>query len=443
MAASSTKDLDLLAYSLISQFLTQHNLTDTLATLQTEAPASIYDDLQKHRVPHKPLTAILEEYDLLTAQDQLGSLSITQQRQQVKRDDDELFALGRGRVPIEPSRVYDTIHLANIVAAATVTLPSNLFPAAELAGPNVPVLVTASTDKTIRVSHKDSGKLLGVLDHQKAACLALDFYPPDKRFLLTAGMNGSHHVADLTTEAVAQSFSDHAKYVVRALFSPDGAWFATGSYDRSVSIYKRTTDAGVIPPKFEKVHTAAFPGAVESLCFLPTATDPPTLVIGSRDSNYLNYLTLDPSRAYPTTRHNMNANGDDWISFTAMDLRPSPTGHHLACYTDSKAGRIIIFRTHSTIQARNLWGVVADGFSQPRCCWDSSGRLVFATSDDMKVYVFDVPSGQVVKRLEGHTGVVRGLGYDGERQQLVSCSFDRTVRVWETSEDGDEGSISR
>ncbi|TPX60549.1 hypothetical protein PhCBS80983_g01702 [Powellomyces hirtus] len=444
MAANNTQDLNLVAYSLISQFLRQQNLTATLECLGAEAP-HIFADLEAHKSisDHKPLTAILEEHHLLTFQQQLGQLSVQ------KREDDELLRLGKGRMPTEPCQIMEGIHYANILSTAAATLPTNLFPDAEIASPTVSVIVTSSTDKTVKISQADNGRTLCVLDHQKAACLATDVYPADPAYMLTAGMDGAHHIVDIRTGQAVQSWKDHAKYVVRAKFAPwdEGSWVVTASYDRSVNFYQRTSEKGS-EPRYEKKHSIMFRGAVESLCFLPPA-DPsapnavPTLVVGCRDDNCLHYIDVDPQRAYPSTPFNMNANGDDWISFTAMDLAPSPNGRYLACYTDSKAGRIIVFRARSCVQARNLWGVVADGFSQPRCCWDSSGRYLFATSDDRKVYVLDVSSGQTVAKLEGHTETIRSISFDKERQRLLSCSFDKTVRVWETTEGVEEAGVQR
>ncbi|KAJ3018094.1 hypothetical protein HKX48_003170 [Thoreauomyces humboldtii] len=459
---SNTRDLDLLAYSLIQQFLRQQNLTAALDALEAEAP-HVFAELASNPSlgAHKPLTAVLEEHQLLTFQEHLGQLSLA-----VKKNDDELFKLGKGRMPVEDGkRVLEGIHYANILTARPATLPSTLFPDAEIVETTVSVLISSSTDQTIKITETDSGRTLGVLDHHKAAALAIDLCPSDPAYLLSGGMDGAHHIVDVRTGVAVQSWKDHGKYVVRAKFSPDGRWFATGSYDRNVHVYRRVEGREEAePPKYEKVHSVQFRGAVESLCFLPpvnaedsagsaTSTVTPTtasgplaiytLVVGSRDDNCLHYIDMDPSRAYPSTPYNMNANGDDWISFTAMDISPSPSGRHLAVYTDSKAGRIILFRARTSTQARNLWGVVADGFSQPRCCWDTAGRYLFATSDDRQVYVFDVTSGQVVRKLAGHSEIVRSIAWDPAGQRLVSCSFDKTIRTWETADGEVETGIQR
>ncbi|KAJ3158119.1 hypothetical protein HDU86_003071 [Geranomyces michiganensis] len=471
MAATSnsdTRDLDLLAFSLIAQFLTQHNLTDTLDALHAEVP-QVFTELNAHKSQanastHKPLTAILEEHQLSSFNATLAGLNIGKNRDS---QDDGTLGLGfvKGRLPVaETGRVLEGVHYANILTSTIRTMPSSLFPdvaagvstSSSSSTPlsSISILITSSTDKTVRLSHADTGRTLCVLGHHKSAVLATDVYPADPAYILTAGMDGAHHIADIRTGLAVQSWKHHGKYIVRAAFSSwgRGGWLATASYDRSVNFYRRTsTPDAVGPPVFEKAHSAMFRGAVESMCFLETPAQsedaatpprPPTVIIGCRDDNRLHYIELDPSRAYPSVTTNMNANGDDWISFTAAELSVSPTGKHVACYTDSKAGRIIIFAARTETQARNLWGVVADGFSRPRCCWDSSGRYVFATSDDRMVYVFDVASGQVVAKLGGHLEVVRCVAFDPDSRRLVSCSFDKTVRIWDTTE-GEDAELQR
>jgi COMPASS component SWD3 len=176
-----------------------------------------------------------------------------------------------------------------------------------------------------------------------------------------------------------------------------------------------------------------FSGPAESICFVKSGDDYNQeihLVVGVREDNYLHYICLNKESGFPYKTFNMNENGDDWVSFTAMELSVSPSGNHILCYTDSTSGRIIVFKSHSSEQVVNLYGTQIDSFSQPRACWHSNGHFVFATSDDHKIYVFDVVTGRVMSKLTGHEGVVRDLSFNSGKNILVSCGFDKTVRMW-------------
>ena len=134
-----------------------------------------------------------------------------------------------------------------------------------------------------------------------------------------------------------------------------------------------------------------------------------------------------------------------------MDISASPTGKYLAVHTDASSGRIIVFRSPSqndllsgaiptqskkTLSplkiVKDLYGVDSDAFSRPKCKWDPSGKLIFATGDSGTIFVFSVLTGSCISKLEGHDRTVRGLAVDVVRKQLLSCSFDLTVKTWDT-----------
>ncbi|KAF0484996.1 WD40 repeat-like protein [Gigaspora margarita] len=54
---------------------------------------------------------------------------------------------------------------------------------------------------------------------------------------------------------------------------------------------------------------------------------------------------------FEITKHNMNTNGNNWISFTAIDIIASPNngGKYLLVATNDENGRIIIYKPFNTI----------------------------------------------------------------------------------------------
>jgi WD40 repeat protein len=77
---------------------------------------------------------------------------------------------------------------------------------------------------------------------------------------------------------------------------------------------------------------------------------------------------------------------------------------------------------------------VATNKKQTRVCWHPSGAYIFATSQDQKVYCWQVSSQKVVAQLRGHTGVVRDLDVSADGLCLISGSFDKTIRMWSVQE---------
>jgi WD40 repeat protein len=59
--------------------------------------------------------------------------------------------------------------------------------------------------------------------------------------------------------------------------------------------------------------------------------------------------------------------------------------------------------------------------------------MVFAAAGaaHAAVYVYHVGTAKVVATLRGHAVNVRSLHYDAASNKLVTCSFDKTVKVYE------------
>jgi WD40 repeat protein len=111
--------------------------------------------------------------------------------------------------------------------------------------------------------------------------------------------------------------------VFASLGSPKGTHFATASYDRTACLYgPRGDDAWTL------LHRFHFRGTAEAIAFSP---DGAYVVLTARDDNYLHYVRVEDGAV---ARYNMNENGDDFVSFVAMDggsLPPSPPPSPHAC----------------------------------------------------------------------------------------------------------------
>jgi len=62
-----------------------------------------------------------------------------------------------------------------------------------------------------------------------------------------------------------------------------------------------------------------------------------------------------------------------------------------------------------------------------------NGRQLVSCSNDTTVRVWDVPTGACLQILEGHWSKVNAVAYSPDGKQLVSCSLDGTVRIWDVS----------
>eukprot|EP00795_Rhopilema_esculentum_P013939 gene13939-4894_t len=261
-----------------------------------------------------------------------------------------------------------------------------------------------------------------------AAVLCLDFHPTKKSLLLTGGMDGMVCLWDLEASQIPlEHYKNHKKYVVRVKWSPSGRYFATASYDKSICIFRIKEEEA---SGFDLLKKLDHAGCVEAICF---KKDTDVLIASVRDDNMLSIYDLAKENINECDQLNMNAFGDDYVSFNAMDLNISPSGRYLLTSTDQQ--RIILFDINDGAQVANYYGVINDEYSQPRNCWHPSERYFYTTSDDNSICVFEVSSGKIVQRLKGHEGRVRDLMFCNEFSLLVSSSYDSTVRMWHQNQD--------
>jgi WD40 repeat protein len=281
---------------------------------------------------------------------------------------------------------------------------------------------------------------------------------------------------------------DHKKFVVVGRWSTDGRHYATGSHDGSVNVYAAATAAATAGADNAKANSGVvwqrvarfdFTGPVigdgsndvyvEALEWL----DERNFIVSLREDNYLHVLTLQDnadaaaadaasasasasgveldavlSRGLKEThRVNVNETGDDHVSFTILDMKLSPNGLGLLCATD-RHRVILLARPHTTprdadgassssatvsrgVHVRNFYSlIVADGYSTPRLAWSPCGRWAYVTSQDRAVVVLEVPSGRSVHRITGHQVNVRDVATHPVTGQLLTCSFDKSCRVW-------------
>jgi len=282
----------------------------------------------------------------------------------------------------------------------------------------VPLIVAGFAGGFIRLINYEDKKTVSELMAHKAGVISLDFHPKNSNIILSGGMDSNHHLIDISRGVILQSWTDHKKYVVRTRFIPDGTKFITASYDRTVRIYGQKDSEN-----YTELTHFTFTGTIEAL---ELSQDGNTLIIGSRDDNYLHFLDID--KLQETTKVNMNSNGDNFISFTPMHASYSPNGNYVLISTDKN--RLILFKAGYALQARNFYGVFNDEYSQPRHCWDLTGKYIYATSQDNKIIVWDVSTQKTVASLPGHSGVVRDLVRHPTKQLLCSVSFDKSIIFW-------------
>jgi WD40 repeat protein len=273
--------------------------------------------------------------------------------------------------------------------------------------------------------------------------------------VLVLGLDNLPQAADAAT---GRAFSTlwqaklHAKYVVGVQWTPFG--FATASHDNTACVVvdaaaaaKATSIAlgGAAAPEtlldasavgacaegvdYRLVKRVTCRGQVECLavCQEDDAAAA-SIVIGVRDDHLLHVLS--PATGAEDAGINLNALGDDHVSFTPLSLAYR-RGGFLAVATDMH--RVIVIDMSSRKQVRNYYGCPNDGFATPKVVWSPCGTALHVSSQNHEIYTFSAQSQKVLKVTRAHDKAIRGLGssVDAEgKEVLYTTGFDKTIKMW-------------
>jgi len=286
-----------------------------------------------------------------------------------------------------------------------------------------PWIVSTDSSKHLILSSLETGQPLATEKPFMGAIISLDINPIYPNLLIIGTMDENHALIEIkeNTDRVYfetyQKWHCHSKYVIRVKWALNGLLFATASHDKSIIIWQLDDNR----KNAKQLKTFNFAGNVEAIEF---TKDGNCLIAAIRENTFLQYIHLD---TWEISLANVNELGDEYVSFTILELKLSPDGTELLASTDMS--RSILFRQGTEAQLKNFYGYECDGYGQPRTTFDNQG-LIYMTSQDWSVYIYDTKTGAYVMKLPPHDAVVRDLDYHPTSDLLASASYDKSIKIW-------------
>ncbi len=311
-------------------------------------------------------------------------------------------------------------------------------------------ILTGSTDRTVRLWDSSTGiELRRFPGH--AAALSTD----GRRVVTTAGfyeVGGNLLAIEGSTKATlwdAESdrqllqFSGHSDLIMCVAFSPNGQRIVTGSRDKSAKVWDATTGTNL----------STLSGHNDQISSVAFSRDGKRIVTSSSDQTAriwdaatgTNLVTLKGHSsglgcaAFSSHDRLIVTAGTDktvkvWDTEATREMitldGQNPKLCGLAFSPDGK--RIV---TGSYFDAAKIWDTttaqVLHRISGVAVAFSPNGRHIVTTAGSG--IIWDVASGQELRKFGGHKAPVEGVAFSPDGQRFVTCSDDKTAVVWETS----------
>jgi WD40 repeat protein len=287
-------------------------------------------------------------------------------------------------------------------------------------------VITASTDKTVRVWDPQSGKPIGepltgdkpigepLKGYEDVAPIGqpLAFSPGGTRVVTVSSGNTARIWDPASGQPIGEPLKGHKHEVLTAAFSPDGKRVVTGSEDNTARIWDAATGLPIGKPL--KGHE----GHVWRAAF---SSDGKRIVTASDDK---------------TARI--------WDAATGSPIGEPLEGHEkdLSSASFSPDGKRIV--TASYDGTARVWDADDgkpigsslrdfDG-SLYRAGFSLDGKRLASPYQDKTARIWDVASGKPIgEPLKGHEDRVWSAAFSPDGMRIVTASWDRTARIWDVA----------
>lgn len=234
--------------------------------------------------------------------------------------------------------------------------------------------------------------------------------------------------------AIPHPLTGHANYVLTLAFSPKGNVLASGSADESIHLWdvRSRRVLRVLPAHGDPVNGVDFSrdGTLVASC----AADGLVRVWDAGSGQCLRTFFHEDTPAVGAVRFAPNGR---FVATWMLDGAVRLWDYVGKGGNDASTGRARCVKTflgHKNEKV-SLVGAFGTYFAQGERDEAMKRAFLVSGSEDGALMLWDVVSKDILQRLEGpqgHTGSVFGVDVhpDPDARLLVSCSADRTVRVW-------------
>lgn len=264
--------------------------------------------------------------------------------------------------------------------------------------PDSQLIATASSDKTVKIWNQ-TGKLLNTLRGHSDRVFSVSFSPDGQR-IASASRDKTVRLWNRDGTLI-KTLTGHRDWVLDVTFSPDGERLASASRDGTIKLWNRN---GTL------IKTLAGHGSrVNAVTFSPDGQ----LLASASDDDTLKLWTTDGTLLKTLRGHS------NWV----LDVSFSPDSQQLASASYDNTVKLWS-RTGELL--RTLKGHT-DSVAHVR--FSPSGKILATTTWDTHVQLWRLDD-TLIKTLEGQKDRVTSVSWSNDGKALAAASEDNTVIVW-------------
>jgi len=238
------------------------------------------------------------------------------------------------------------------------------------------------------------------------SAVSLVSWSPDDSLLLSVSIDNSLKLWKVETGECLKTLTKHTEPIVSCAWFPDGKKFASGGLDKTIFIMDLEGQ------ELKTISTSRVNDMVIS-------NDGQTLVVICQEKKLRFYDLESMSETYIQQ------------SDAITSLEKSSDGKYLLVNVCSNEIHLWDLKTKSLKQRYRAHKQTR--FVIRSCFFGAKNAFVASGSEDSQVYIWHRKSGKLLFVLEGHSGTVNAVaGSPHDITRFVSCSDDRTIRVWQS-----------
>ncbi|MCC6549557.1 MAG: caspase family protein [Ignavibacteriaceae bacterium] len=231
-------------------------------------------------------------------------------------------------------------------------------------------------------------------------------FSPDGRFIVSGSWDQTIKIWETSTGKLIRTLHSDGRGVTSLSISPDGKYIVSGCFDGKIVLWELQT--GQIARVIEGVSKVTDVKFSSDEKFIVSSTESGVIKI---------YLTDSGSLVHNIDTH----------SKSGTSISISQNGRYIA--SGSEEGNLSVWDVETGKHMRTIKGHGED-ISSVAISGDGD-YLVSAAYFDSTIKIWDQTTGKFLRTLKGHTGSVETVTISSDSKYIFSGSEDKTIKIWE------------